>query len=362
MAEDMGDKTEQPTGRRLGDAREKGQIAKSADLTAGVDLAGAILVIALLGSFMTKYLMVAMRECFATLADVSLPHGNLDHCWPLIKSVATLGFIASVPILGLMTLIGVLGSVAQTGPLLTLEPLRPNLGKLNPIAGTARLFKLRNLIKTLTSILKLMIIGAIAWKMIMEASDKLVALPRLDLWSALAVLLEMMKHLAIWLVSILLLIGAADFFYQRWQHLQDLRMTKQEVEDERKGMESDPEMKRRQLKFARQIALQRVSQAVPKANVVVTNPTHFAVALHYEPDKMRAPRVIAKGADEMALRIRMLANTHGVPIVERPPLARGLYWGVDVGQEIDPEFYQACAEVLAYVYRLEKTAAAATAA
>jgi flagellar biosynthetic protein FlhB len=153
----------------------------------------------------------------------------------------------------------------------------------------------------------------------------------------------------------MLIIGVADYMYQRWQYTQDLKMTRHEVTDERKSMEGDPEIKARRFRMARQMALQRVNQAVPKADVIVTNPTHFSVALRYDAETMAAPRVVAKGVDFLAMRIRQIAMTHGVPIVERPPLARALYYGVEVGRDVPAEHYQAVAELLAYVYRLDES-------
>ncbi|MHC5023403.1 MAG: EscU/YscU/HrcU family type III secretion system export apparatus switch protein, partial [Planctomycetota bacterium] len=158
--------------------------------------------------------------------------------------------------------------------------------------------------------------------------------------------------LALRVVAVLLLLGFIDFFYQKWKHTQDLRMTKQQVKDEMKQAEGDPEVKKRRLRMQQQIAMQRINASVPKADVVVTNPEHIAVALQYDANRMNAPRVVAKGADFLALRIRQIAVQHGIPVVERKPLARALYREVPVGREVPPEFYQAVAEILAYVYRL----------
>jgi len=166
----------------------------------------------------------------------------------------------------------------------------------------------------------------------------------------------MLLILALWLAVILLLIGIIDWLYQRWQHKEDLKMTKQQVKDERRSMEGDPQVKGRRLRMMRDILVQQIQANVPVADVVVTNPTHFAVALRYDTETMRAPRVVAKGGDYMAQRIRLVAASAGVPIIERPPLARGLYFGTEVGQEISPVYYEAVAEILAYVYRLDNEA------
>lgn len=355
MPEDMGEKTELPSGRKLAEARSHGQIAKSADLAAGLDLSGAIVACVVFGALLIRTLSGGMRHVLQSVGDSI----TADSAAPALRTIALLAGFGALPILGGMMLVAALAHLLQVGPLFTTEPLQPKFDRLNPVAGLARLFNKRSLVKTLVNSLKLAVVCAIAYRLIDDAAHQLVALPRLDLWPALDILLRLIARMAIWLVALLLVIGAADYFYQRWQHTQDLRMTKQEVEDERKSMEGDPEIKRRRMKMARQLALQRVSQAVPRADVIVTNPTHFSVALQYDQETMRAPRVVAKGVDDMAMRIRVIAREHRIPIVERPPLARGLYWGTEVGQEIDAEFYQAVAEVLAYVYRIEQQAVAA---
>jgi len=185
----------------------------------------------------------------------------------------------------------------------------------------------------------------------------MVALAGVGLSPALAFALAMALRVALWTLAVLLILGIIDWAYQKWQHNQDLKMTRHEVKDERRASEGDLETKARRLRFARSLMVQRLQHDVPKADVVVTNPTHFSVALKYESGEMSAPRVVAKGADEMAMRIRYIAKTHGVPIVERPPLARALFKDVPVGKEIPAHHYQAVAEVLSYVYRLEGKAA-----
>jgi flagellar biosynthetic protein FlhB len=228
---------------------------------------------------------------------------------------------------------------------------------LNPIDGFKRLAGRRNLVKTGTSLLKLVVVGSVAVSVIMSSGPKIAALPAMGVVAAFLMTGKIVVHLALWLLAILLMIGLADFIYQKWQHTHDLRMTKQEVKEERRSMEGDMDVKARRLRIARQMAMQRIRQAVPTADVIVTNPTHFAVAIKYDAGTMASPKVVAKGADFMAFRIREVAVASGVPIVEKPALARALYAGVEVGRHISPEFYQAVAEILAYVYRLEGKAA-----
>jgi flagellar biosynthetic protein FlhB len=252
-----------------------------------------------------------------------------------------------------MVLIAIAAQALQVGWLFTLYPIQPNLSKLDPIKGLGRVFGKRGVVKTGANSLKLVVMLIIAAIIIRKDLDEIAGLPRLNMAAAMAMIGEMIYQLVKWLLALLLLLGIVDYFVQKHQHTQDLKMTKQEVRDERRSMEGDPEIKGRRLRMAREIAMQRINSAVPQADVIVTNPTHFSVAIKYDSESMRAPVVVAKGADDLAFRIRDLARTHGVPVVERPPLARALYHGIDVGREIDPEHYQAVAEVLAYVYRLD---------
>lgn len=353
MAEDMGERTEQPTGRRLSEARQRGQIAKSTDLAAAIDLIGATVLLALLGGMIVESLGSLLRRVLedgpGAMAAGATP-GVLKLC--LMNGAWALG-----PALAAIAVISLTGQMVQTGWLWTTDPLKPKLAKLNPVNGVGKLFNRRNFVKTVVNSLKLAAVGWVAWLFIGGSLPELVRLPALGVAQGLyAIALLAVKMLA-WLLTLLLVIGLVDWTYQRWQHRQDLRMTKQEVKDEQRNMEGDPAVRGRRLRMMREIAMQRINQAVPTADVIIANPTHFSVAIRYDAETMRAPRVVAKGADMLAMRIRQLATMHGVPIVERPPLARALYAGVEEGREIAPEFYQAVAEILAYVYRLESRAA-----
>lgn len=355
MAEELGDRTEQPTGRRLGEARQEGQVARSQDLASAVDLIGAVLLIGLFGSWAIASLAVLMRRTLeGQVAGDALNPASIKS---LALFAAVQGGRVVVPALLGMFLIACLAHVFQVGWHITTAPLRPNFGRLNPAGGFKKFFNLRALIKTGVNTVKLAIVAGVATLILRKRLPEIAALPMLGTLQGLYKMAQMGLELAVWLLAILLILGIVDYAYQKWQHLHDLRMTKQEVKDERKMTEGDPEVKARRMRMARDIAMQRIQHAVPKADVIVTNPTHFSVAIKYDSATMRAPRVIAKGADELALKIRTIAIASGIPMVERPPLARGLYWGIKVGQEISPEFYEAVAEVLAYVYRLEGRAA-----
>jgi flagellar biosynthesis protein FlhB len=309
-----------------------------------------VLLIALLGGFGVAGLAVLLRRTL----EGQTPGEGLDGVQPLLVQSLIDGAMVAGPVLLAMFVIGALSHYVQVGWFITLEPLKPNFSRLNPAAGLKKFVNLRNLVRTGVNCIKLGIMGLVAALVIRKHLPAIAALPRLEAAPALYKMLLLGLELVVWLLVLMLVIGIADFIYQRWQFTRDLRMTKQEVKDERRSVDGDPDVKARRFRMARDIAMQRLQHAVPKADVIVTNPTHFSVALKYDQATMRAPRVIAKGADEMAFRIRQLALASGIPMVERPPLARGLYWGVHVGQEIKPEFYETVAEVLAYVYRLKQ--------
>ncbi|MBX3392906.1 MAG: flagellar biosynthesis protein FlhB [Phycisphaeraceae bacterium] len=351
MADDLGERTEQPTARRFQETRDRGQVARSTDFSAAVELIGGVLLLVMLGAFLARTLGGTMRT---VLVDGMRPGGPLPSSLPdLLGSVALRGVQAALPFLAAMILIAWLTQVVQTGFILTTHPLIPKLDRLDPIKGLGRIFSRRNLVKSLVNALKIVVVIGVSYLVLSGRIDRIVTLPMLSLTGVIRAILELLLVMAGCLLAVFLVIGVIDFIYQRWQHVQDLRMTRQQVQDERRAMEGDPQVKGRRLRMARDIAQQRVNRHVPEATVVVTNPTHFSVAIRYDQDSMRAPRVVAKGVDFVAMRIRLVARLHDVPIVERPPLARGLYYGVEEGREIPPEFYQAVAEVLAFVYRAD---------
>lgn len=356
MAEQLGEKTEQPTVRRRDEARREGQVARSQDLSAAVTLLAGLLVVLLLGAMMSRILgqmMVAVLGGRAPGIGVAARDSlRTLSAW----AAAEVAWIL-LPAMLLLAVGAYLIQVFQVGFNMSARPLAPKLSKLNPVKGAKRILGLRSLVKTAMSLLKLGIVLLVSVAVIYRRIDDIIVMPLLGLRAAAKLGGVIVLELVLWLLLLMLVIGIIDFVYQRWQHTRDLRMTHQEVKEERKSLEGDPQMKARRLRIAQKIALQQIRQSVPHADVVVTNPTHFAVALKYDADRMRAPKVVAKGADALATRMREIAAFSGVTIVERPPLARALYWNVEVGREIHPEHYEAVAEVLAYVYRLEGRAA-----
>ncbi|MEL6497494.1 MAG: flagellar biosynthesis protein FlhB [Planctomycetota bacterium] len=351
---DLGEKTEEPTGRKLAEARRKGQVPKSQDLTGVLSLIIAFASLFLFGAFIAGRMHNMVQRSLDAGSSGFL--ATSDSIWTIIRSTAIDAGTALTPVMIVMFVGVSLSLIGQTGLLFTTRPLVPQISRLNPISGFKRIFGIRGVMKTVMNLAKLSIVVAAAAVVIIRNESKLVMLTVLGPTQAARVIVMIGLEVLAWVLFLLLVIGVADFMYQKWQHRRDLRMTKQEVKDEVKSMEGDPEMKRRRQKVAQQVAFQRVQQDVPQADVIVTNPTHFSVALRYS-DQDAAPRVVAKGADHLALRIRQIAAAHRVPMVERPPLARALFWGTEVGDLISPEHYEAVAEILAYVYELDGSAA-----
>lgn len=355
MPEDLGEKSEMPTDKKRRDARERGQVAKSKDLSSAVMLLCALIIFRLLGE--------QMFDEMGLLVEGQLSGGTVDD--PIsVDAVGaqlahTLGSflrILAVP-MSLVFLAAVIAGFSQVGPLLSWQTIQPKLSRLNPITGFKNIYGKRGLARSFSDVGKFAAVALVVIVVVHSNLEELIVLPQMDAAQAFLQVAQRLYDLAIKIVAVLLLLGIIEFTYQKWQHTQDLKMTKTEVKEERKAAEGDPKLKQRRVQMAQQMYLQRLGIDVPQADVVVTNPTHYAVALRYDAAEMQAPKVVAKGADLMAMRIRQIATGHGVPIVERPPLARALYKQVEPGQEIPPLHYEAVAEVLAYVYRLEGRAA-----
>lgn len=352
MAEDLGERTEEPTPKKRRTAREEGNLAKS------TDLASALLLL-----FVTILLMVAVGpslDRLQGLLDSALGHaGDAPKAGSesAIRTATSIGLLVLAPLVIAGWIAGYVSHFWQVGWLVTAKPIQPSLSKLNPISGFKRIFGIRGVVKGGLDLGKTAVAFTVATVAAWRMHDTLLMLPGLPVEVGFAVVGRLMAVLAFQIVAALLLLAVLDYAFQRWKHTKDIRMSKQEVKDEMKQTDGDPLVKRRRQQFARQIAMQRISAAVPKADVIVTNPEHISVAIKYDADSMHAPVVVAMGADLLAMRIRQIAAQHKVPIVERKPLARLLHATTRVGEEVPPDAYAAVAEVLAYVYRLSGHAA-----
>ncbi|MCX5659561.1 MAG: flagellar biosynthesis protein FlhB [Planctomycetota bacterium] len=350
MAEDQAEKTETATPRRQLEARMEGNIARSPDLAAAATLLAGILLLQSFGLGVFRGLW-AMLETMLAPGFSANPTRADDIGQLLYFSMRMIATAAGPMVIG-VAVVAFVVSLSQVGLVFTTKPLEFNFGKLSPLRGLKGLFDTRAGFRTVMSVGKLAIVGTVAFSLVAAEMPKIIRLAELAPLALFVSACDLIYTLALRLALLLLFMALVDYGYQRWQHDRDLRMTKQEVKEEMRSMEGDPLIKQRRMRVARQLAMQRIGQSVPRADVVVTNPTHFAVALQYDSKTMTSPKVVAKGADFLAMRIRQLATANGVPLVERKALAQALYKNVEVGQEVPPQFYGAVAEILAYVYRL----------
>lgn len=345
------ERTEQATPRRRQEARRRGQVARSVELSS---VAAFLAVVMVLKAVSEGALQGAMESIRFALTNLS--HTEFSPALALSFTSGCLGHAAKafLPVIGVAMVVGVAVNLLQVGVMFTAEPLAPNWARLNPVAGFMRLFSRRAFVESVKTLLKVLLIGWLAFSAVRADAAMLLRTSEIDPLMVLMLVGQLLYKMA-WRVGLAMLVLALlDYGFQRWEYEKSLRMTKEEVKQELKQTEGDPQVKSRIRARQQAIARRRMMQAVPKADVVVTNPTHYAVALQYDSQKMAAPTVVAKGMNLIALRIRELAQQHSVPIVENPPLAQSLYRTVDIGEQIPPELYQAVAEVLAYVYRLRR--------
>jgi flagellar biosynthetic protein FlhB len=344
-------KTEKPTGKRIADARKKGNVAKSTDM----NNAAVLLTASLLLYFNWPPLAAVLRNFMTErLGHFPTQDLTLDLLMHLARQVGAAVGVVLAPILLSLLLVGIAVNYVQVGNNLTFEPLKPKFDKLNPVNGLKRLFSLRSTVEALKGILKISIVGYICYVVIRDRYVELATAYGTGLLG-LGTLIGSTAWSIVWRVMIaLIVIGLVDFVYQRYEWEKGLKMTKQEVKDEWKQAEGSPEVKGEIKKRQRKLAQQRMMAEVPKASVVITNPTHFAVAVRYERETMEVPVVLAKGTDLVAKRIREIATDAGVPMIENKPIAQALYKQVEVGGEIPPELYAAVAEILVAVQRADR--------
>ena len=346
--QDRQSQTEAPTQRRRDKARKQGDVAKSTDLTNGLGLLVASSVLLWIGDSLGERLRQLVRGGISNLPQtLSVETAQIV----LRQSVSQLAQVSGVFILAAM-LAHLTVVLFQVGFQISIEPLQPNWNRINPINGFSRLFSMQSLARGILAVVKSVVMATIVIISIRSQLTASSLLSQASLAGLVAFCWDIVLHAALGVSIALVVTGFADYAYQRWQHESKLKMTKQEVKDERKDEEGDPMMKARIKKVQRELSQGRMLKDVATATVVLTNPTHYAIALRYDANSMNAPRVVAKGVDEVAKRIRELAREHDVPLLERRELARALYRTVDVGQEISPDLYHAIAEVVAYLHRI----------
>lgn len=349
--DDDSSKTEDPTAKRQSEAREKGQVGKSREIDHWVMLFAATMAIVIFGPGMVTDLRRIL------IFYLELPHAvavDKNALPGLLMGLSAQIGLALAPILGLLILAAIGGSMIQHGILFAPEMLKPKFSKISPMAGFKRIFSARGLVEFFKGTLKLAILGTFSYWLLHEDFDKLEKFIMIDHVQTLQLTLGLSLKLLVGVLSILAIIAILDFGFQKYQTWRDMRMTREEVREEYKQAEGDPIVKGRLRQLRLERARRRMMAEVPKSDVVITNPTHYAVALKYDQGTMGAPKLVAKGTDLVAHRIRDLAAEHNIPIVENPPVARALYATVDLDREIPPEHYKAVAEIIGYVMKLKK--------
>lgn len=343
-----GEKTEEPTAKKRQDARKKGQVAKSQELNTAFVLLIGFLILRILWEYIYGNIAEYTIYLYGNLSQSMSTEGISE----LFIGIMILLAKTVLPVMFAILIVGMGINCFQVGLMVSTEKLEPKLSNLNPINGFGRIFSKRSLVELCKSIFKIIVIGYFLYRYL---KDQIPLLPQFiffDLPQSLATAADIIFTMAFQVVGVIMVMAMADYAYQSWQTTQDLKMSKQEVKDEYKQMEGDPQIKGKIKQKQRQMAMQRMMSEVPKADVIVTNPTHLAVALKYKKG-MIAPIVVAKGQDRVAERIKQIARENRIIIVENKPVARALYEAVDVGGAVPAELYQAVAEIIAYVYRIK---------
>lgn len=348
--DDDSDKTEEPTQRKLEQAHEQGDVIKSMEVSTFFGLVAVTAVIGLTGSGVTGVLLRPLRGLIEHAAEIAVDGGGLRRLYLTLVS----GFLLALAFpLVLMALGGIAGSLAQHRMVFSWKSLEPRFDKVSPLAGLKRMVSPESLANFIKGLLKIAVLGAVMVSVLWPERDRLDALVTIDIASTLTVTKTLAMRMLGYMLALMFLIAAIDYFWARFRYMKRQRMSLQEVKDEHKQTEGDPHIKGRIRQIRMQRAKQRMMQKVPEATVVVTNPTHYAVALKYD-HTTSAPICVAKGVDEVALRIREMAKAFDVPVVENPPLARALYASVDLDETIPEQHYKAVAQVVGYVMNLKK--------
>jgi len=351
-----GEKTEPATQKKLDDARKEGQVAKSREIANGMGLLALFLVLRFYVGILGTQLMEVFAGVYNKIPEVTtFWHGFMPETDIAIiyKQFLLRVLIVIAPILLVGVLVAFLCDVIQVKWQPTMKPLMPKFNKLNPISGAKKLFSVNSLVELLKSIVKIVLIVYMCYSYLKDKWVMLFNLYDVSLMEALQEVAVVVTDLGIRIAAVYMIVALGDFIYQKVKFKNDMKMTKQEIKEEYKQSEGDPQIKGQIRQKMREVSRRRMMQDLPKADVVITNPTHYAVAIKYDPEVADAPLVIAKGEDYLAARIKEIAKENHIEIVENKPLARMLYANVDVGQAVPPELYQAVAEVLAFVYHLQ---------
>jgi len=352
-AEDGAEKTEDPTDKKLRDAHEKGDVAKSQEVNAWFVMAASLVVVGGFAGGTASTLMASFRGIVEQSDSISVDGAGLAKLWSEMGNVLMMPMLLPMAVIGFA---GLLGNLIQHAPLISTEPITPKLSKISPIAGFKRLFSSQSLLNFGKGVMKLTLVTMVMVAVLWPQRDRLELMVYTDLNQLLPIVQEMTVQVVGAVLILFTVIAIVDFAYEKWKWLQKQKMTLKEIKDEHKAQEGDPQLKGRIRQIRLERSRKRMMAAVPKADVIITNPTHFSIALKYERG-MNAPVLLAKGVDDMAFRIREVAKDNKIPLVENPPLARALYATVDIDEEVPEEHYKAVADVISYVMKLNHRAA-----
>lgn len=353
FAGEGGEKTEEATAKRLQDARKEGQVAKSQEIITAAMLFALFAVLRVFSGFMADRLLRSFYTSYSTISVYAVEKADGNFVRALVNQAMADIVIATLPVFLIAVVLALALNVFQVRLQVTTKPLQPKFSKLDPIKGFKKIFSKDKVVELLKSLVKIGIIFYLAYSTLQEDVDKIAILYELGLMQAVSLITSIVINMGMKISAFYLVLGLADLLYQRLKFKKDMRMSKQEVKDEYKQQEGDPQVKGRIKNKMRETSMRRMMQNMPEADVVITNPTHFACAIRYDKETAAAPVLLAKGADYLAQKIKEAAKEYRIPIVENKALARMLYYNVDVDSEIPAELYQMTAEVLAYVYQLK---------
>lgn len=347
-----GEKTEEPTAKKLEDARKKGQVMRSTEVVTAATLLAFFFMLKIFVGFIGNRFMTSFRQTIGFISDYTSEPFTLNTARTIIRGSFWDIIVAAFPIMIVGFVVTIVAIVFQVKWKVTAEPLKPKFDKFNPVTGMKRLFSKDKIMDLFKSIAKVVILAYVVYSYLKNQWPLIYKMYSYTLPQAIAVIGDTVINVGIRISALFAVIALFDLFYQKWKYHQDMMMSKQEVKDEYKNSEGDPKVKSQQKQRMQQASQRRMMQDLPNADVVITNPTHLAVAIKYDKDTNEAPVVVAKGADYLAQKIKDRARENAIEIVENKPLARMLYHNVEIGAEIPPELYQMVAEVLAYVYSL----------
>ena len=353
MAEetDQHEKTEDPTPKRLQEAREKGQVAASREVNHWFMMLAATISVLMFVPALFRDIGSVLAYFISEAGTVAADPKALGQ---LLSDLVYEVVGALVPVLALLVVAALGAGLIQNGLVVSFESIKPKLQKISPLQGAKRLFSAKSLVEFVKGMIKISVVGTVMVMVVWPTFDRIVDSATIDAVLMLDLLRSLILRLLMAIVSVLTVVAGLDVLFQRWDHLKSLRMSRQEIKEELKQSEGDPHIRARLRQIRMERARRRMMAKVPEADVVITNPTHYAVALAYKPETMVAPVLVAKGADAIAQRIREVAEEHAIPLVENPPLARALYATVELDQEIPPEHYRAVAEVIGFVMNLRR--------